>query len=228
MDLSGEHYYQSCYQDYERQTSRGKLSFYLGLVSRWVPQGRRLFELGTGMGHFLSLACDRYRCEGSDINDFAVKAAVAKAPTARVRQGSYECIPTDSAPDVVVSWDVLEHIERLDEAFETIHQRLADNGILIGVVPVYDGPLGWLVHRLDKDPTHLHKLSRVQWSMRLQNHGFTILQDGGILRRLLLGRWYLHLTRPQWLLRSIGCAYYFAVRKTSPSPQNPRSPGDRL
>jgi SAM-dependent methyltransferase len=226
MDLSGEHYFQSCYQDYERQTSRRKLSFYLGLVTRWVPQGGRLFELGTGMGHFLSLACERYACGGSDVNDFAVKAAGAKAPKARVQVGSYECIPTIPVPDVVVSWDVLEHIERLDEAIDTIHQRLADNGILIGVVPVYDGPLGWLVHRLDKDPTHLHKVSRKQWSIWLQNNGFTILQDGGILRRLLMGRWYLHLTRPQWMLRSIGCAYYFVARKQSPSSTNPLSPGE--
>jgi SAM-dependent methyltransferase len=216
MDLTGEHYFQSCYQDYERQTSHRKLSFYLGLVTRWVPQGGRLFELGTGMGHFLSLACERYACGGSDVNDFAVKAAGAKAPKARVQVGSY----------VVVSWDVLEHIERLDEAIDTIHQRLADNGILIGVVPVYDGPLGWLVHRLDKDPTHLHKVSRKQWSIWLQNNGFTILQDGGILRRLLMGRWYLHLTRPQWMLRSIGCAYYFVARKQSPSSTNPLSPGE--
>jgi SAM-dependent methyltransferase len=61
-----------------------------------------------------------------------------------------------AAGAVVVSWDVLEHIEPLDDALKTIYDRLADNGILIGVVPVYDGPLGWLVHRMDRDPTHLH------------------------------------------------------------------------
>ena len=143
-----------------------------------------------------------------------------------MRVGSFECIPAEPAPDVVVSWDVLEHIEHLDEALKTIHQRLADNGILIGVVPVYDGPLGWLVHRLDKDPTHLHKYGRSDWSQRLRNNGFTILQDGGILRRLLLGRWYLHLTRPQWLLRSFGCAYYFVARKQSPSSTNPKPNGE--
>jgi len=213
MNLKGAHYFRSCYRDYERQTSRRKLDFFLELVARWVPPGRRLFELGTGMGHFLSLACPHYVCTGSDTNDFAVEQARQKAPDAEIRQGSFECVPQDPAPDVVVSWDVLEHIEPLDEALNTIFERLVDNGILIGVVPVYDGPMGWLVHCLDRDPTHLHKQSRMEWLQRLRNHGFTIVQHGGIFRRLLLGRWYLHLTGPRWLLRRLGCAYYFVARK---------------
>jgi len=225
MDLEGEHYFHSCYRDYERQTSRRKLAFYLKLVLRSVPPGRRLFELGTGMGHFLSLAGAHYVCSGSDINDFAVKEARNKAPKANVLTGSYECIPRDPAPDVVVSWDVLEHIEPLDDALKTIYDRLADNGILIGVVPVYDGPLGWLVHRMDRDPTHLHKLSRTQWLQLLRNHGFTIVQYGGIIRRLLPGRWYLHLTGPQWLLRPFGCAYYFVARKQIHPPVNAAASG---
>lgn len=217
MDLKGEQYYRSCYRDYQRQASRRKLNFYLRLVDRWVPQGGRLFELGTGLGHFLSLASRRYACQGCDINEFAIQEAINKVPTARIQKGSFECIPTEPGPNVVVSWDVLEHIDALDEALRTIYQRLSNRGILIGVVPVYDGPLGWLVHRLDKDPTHVHKWARSDWSKRIRSIGFTILQDGGILRRLLLGRWYLHLTRPQWLLRSIGSAYYFVARKSSPN-----------
>lgn len=94
MDLKGEHYFRSCYGNYERQTSRNKLNFYLKLVDRWVPRGGRLFELGTGMGHFLSLACQRYDCQGCDMNEFAVKEAAVKAAKVRVQQGSYECIPT--------------------------------------------------------------------------------------------------------------------------------------
>lgn len=216
--LDGVQYFRRCYGDYERQTSQRKLRFYLELVSAWVPAGKRLFELGVGMGHFLGMARECYACGGCDINSFAIDEARKKAPGTNLSEGSFETVPTDLPPDAIVSWDVLEHIESIDRAMEVIHKRLTDGGFLIGVVPVYDGWLGWLVHLLDHDPTHHHKWSRRQWMDLFQRSGFDIRQQGSILRRLVFRRWYLHLTRPQWLLRHIGSAWFFVGRKRAGEP----------
>jgi hypothetical protein len=65
---------------------------------------------------------------------------------------------------------------------------------------------------LDKDATHVSKWSRAVWLDCLRLHGFEIVASGGIIRRLLMGRWYLHLTRPSTLLRRVGSALWFVAR----------------
>lgn len=211
----GQAYFENNYPDYELQTSAGKLDFYVNLLDKWVPGKKAVFELGVGLGGFLQAICSRYECMGSDINDFAVETTKAQCPEAELFLGSYECIPEEHGPDAVVAWDVLEHIADVDKAVSVIHSRIREGGFLIGIVPVYDGPLGWLVRTLDKDPTHLWKLSRKDWLEKLVEHDFDVVEWGGVIRRLVMNRWYVHLTRPQVLLRRIGSAFYFVAKKQS-------------
>lgn len=210
----GREYYDQHYPDYVRQNSPGKLAFYLSLVRRWTPRGASLFELGVGLGVFLEQAAAEYACSGADINAFGVEETRRRVPAARLTVGSHEQIPTAPAPAAVVAWDVLEHLPDLDAALDTIRARLAPGGVLIAVVPVYDGPLGWLVELLDKDETHVSKWGRGRWLDTLRRHGFEVVEYGGIIRRLVAGR-YLHLTGPQWLLRGTGSALYFVARKNT-------------
>lgn len=209
----GAEYYAENYADYERQTSPRKLAFYMEIVRTWVPRGSRLHELGTGMGHFLERACEDYLCSGSDVNAHGVVEAQRRAPRATLTEGSCEVIPASPPPQAVVAWDVLEHLPSLDAGLGTIHERLADGGLLIAVVPVYDGPLGRIVEWLDRDPTHVSKLGRRDWLGALERNGFETLAWGGILRRLVGGRWYLHLVWPRPLLRWIGSAVWIVARR---------------
>jgi SAM-dependent methyltransferase len=214
---AGDDYYRENYADYERQTSQRKLDFYLGILRRHVPVGARLHELGVGMGHFLAQASRDYVCSGSEIRAEGLREAQRRAPGARLWEGSCERIPEDPRPAAVVAWDVLEHIPDLDGALDCIRARLAPGGCLVAVVPVYDGPLGWLVRRLDRDPTHLWKWSRDAWVDRLAQHGFELIESGGIVRRLVWKRWYLHVTRPAAILRRVGSAFWFVARPTRPA-----------
>ena len=211
-DQTGKAYYDNNYPDYELQTSEGKLNFYLNLLKQHVPAGKRVFELGVGLGGFFEAAGTDYDCSGCDVNEFAVQSVQSKCPGTTVLRGSYECIPEDLSPDAVVAWDVLEHIENVDKALSVIRSRISEGGFLIGVVPVYDGPLGWLVRTLDKDPTHLWKLSRADWLDKLERHEFSIVEWGGVIRKLV-GKRYVHITRPQLLLRPTGSALYFVAKK---------------
>jgi SAM-dependent methyltransferase len=213
---AGEDYYRANYPDYERQSSPRKLDFYLGILRRQVPAGARVHELGVGLGHFVARAGGEYVCSGSEVNPHGLREAQRRAPAAALSAGSFERIPHEPGPDAVVAWDVLEHIPDLDAALACIRTRLAERGCLAAVVPVYDGPLGWLVRRLDRDPTHLWRWSRRAWVERLERHGFELVESGGIIRRLVLARWYVHLTRPAALLRQIGSAFWFVARPTRP------------
>ena len=214
-DASGEAYYRDNYRDYERQASPGKLEFYLRLVARWIAPGSRVFELGVGQGNFLARAAMTYAVEGVDTNAYGVEQAQRRVPGATLRVGSYEQLAAASAPDAVVAWDVLEHLPNLDDGLAAIAEALEPGGMLVAVVPVYDGPLGPLVRVLDRDPTHVSKLGRGDWLERLPRHGFEVVEHGGIIRKLVLSRWYVHVTRPQLLLRRAGSALYFAARKTA-------------
>ncbi|MCC6407890.1 MAG: class I SAM-dependent methyltransferase [Planctomycetes bacterium] len=208
MSVGGREYYAEFYADYERQSSARKLDFYMQLVRRFAPPGAELFELGVGLGNFLARASTEYRCTGSEVNDFGLAEARRRVPSARLLAGSYEQIPSERPPAVVVAWDVLEHIPQIDAALACIRARLAEPGYLIAVVPVYDGPLGGLVRALDRDPTHVSKWARHAWLAAFERNGFTVLDWGGVVRRLVLGRYYLHVARPRGLMQRVGSAIW--------------------
>ncbi len=209
---TGQEYYSENYANYEAQTPREKLDFYLKLLGRHVPNGRTIFELGVAMGHFLERASLTYNCQGSDINSFGVETAKKKCPTATLAVGSFEQIPTGTDLSAVVSWDVLKHLPDIRMGLSTIYTRLPKGGLLVGVVPIYDGALGWLVRRLDTDPTHVIKVGRGDWHMLLKEQGFEVIESGGILRKLL-GQKYFHFTKPQPILRHCCSALYFVAKK---------------
>jgi len=209
---SGAAYYAGNYRDYARQNSDRKLRFYMCLLDRWLKPGSTIFELGSGLGLFLEKAAGRYNCTACELNPYGAATSRARVPSVVVHEGSFECIPVESPPQAVVAWDVLEHIPDLDRALSTIHSRLKSGGFLIAVVPVYDTILGPLTRRLDQDPTHVWKLSRQEWLNRLRNSRFEIVEWGGIIRKLVGGHVYVHLTRPQFVLRHCCSAIYFAAK----------------
>ena len=44
-----------------------------------------------------------------------------------------------------------------------VRSLLRPGGLFVFVVPTYDGPLGPIVHLLDRDPTHIHRTNRKFW-----------------------------------------------------------------
>ena len=73
-----------------------------------------------------------------------------------------------------------------------IVRMLRPGGHFMLVVPVYDGLSGPFVRRMDKDPTHIHKLARREWLTWMESR-FAIVEWWGMVRYLLPGRLYLHL-----------------------------------
>jgi len=209
----GAAYYAENYRNYERQNSDQKLRFYMSLLDRWLPAGGRIFELGSGLGLFLQKAATRYDCSACELNPYGAETSRSRVPNVIVHQGSFERISANPPPRAVVAWDVLEHIPDVDRALDLIHSRLEPGGFLIAVVPIYDTVLGPITRLLDHDPTHVWKLSRRDWLDRLREHGFEIVDYGGIIRKLIGARWYLHLTWPQWLLRRCCSALYFVAKR---------------
>jgi SAM-dependent methyltransferase len=178
-----ENYYSSVYRDYGKQTPLSKLAFYQSLLDQGLGMrrsGTRLLDIGCAFGDFLRYAPCEWERIGADINVYAVREARKRDDAIMFFGGP---LPPASAGtfDAITALDVLEHIPDADSTVHEIHARLRSGGVFLFVVPVYDGPLGWVVHALDKDPTHLHKRSRWFW-LDFAKKRFEILKWTGIVR----------------------------------------------
>lgn len=199
-------YYERNYRSYELQNPPRKLAFYRALVER-AAAGKarpRILEIGCAFGHFLATLDPRWRRCGMDASRYAVGRARRRAPEAAfaVADAGGE-IPFAGGFDVIVAFDVLEHLADLARVREALLPRLAPGGRLVFVVPVYDGPTGPLVRLLDRDPTHVHKRSRAFW-LDWAGRDLRIVEWWGVYRYLLPGGRYLH--RPTRALRGVAPA----------------------
>jgi SAM-dependent methyltransferase len=114
--------------------------------------------------------------------------------------------------DIVICEQVIEHLERLDTALDTLVRVLRPGGILIIGVPIFLPPLHLARKHLvpllpgflrPDDSTHEQAFSMRSFLRELRKHsklkvltvrGFRIL-SGGLLRRLENYRWWWRLNR---------------------------------
>lgn len=176
---------------------------YLSIVKKFAPARKRkptLLDVGCGYGKFLEIAFNDFHVTGIDPSSYAIQKVRRLVPHATLSVATLESFRPKKLYDVVTGFDVLEHLESPRHAIEKIHRLLADDGIFIVVVPVYDGPFGMIGEWLDRDPTHLHKWNRRTW-LRLFGEKFHLLFRAGIIRYTLPVLGYnFHVSAP-WFWR---------------------------
>lgn len=190
----GEEYYRLYYRDYAAQNPPRKLAYYSDLAVQLAPPRSTVsaLDIGCAFGDFLATLPSEWSRAGIDANEFAISTAARKYPDISFCQTAGLTLPAPEKFDVITAFDVLEHIENLDEALMAIRAASPPDGVLIAVVPVYDGPLGVLVRLLDRDPTHVQKESRAFWVGAIARQ-FEIVHYEGLFRFLIpRTRWYLH------------------------------------
>ncbi|MFQ5480506.1 MAG: methyltransferase domain-containing protein [Thermodesulfobacteriota bacterium] len=209
-----EEYFRKFYKNYEYQNPPAKMEFYRSLVLAAVKgkANPRLLEAGCAFGRFLSSLGPSWQRYGFDISEFAVASAFKAVPEARLAVSALPEIPFEGPFDVIVSFDVLEHVPDVEEAILAVRSKLAPGGHFIFVVPVYDGLTGPVIRALDKDTSHLHKESRSFW-LNLAGRHFKVESWWGIYRFLFPGGYYFH--RPTQLLRGLTPAIAVVARRTN-------------
>ena len=161
------------------------------MIRQYLPGGR-LLDIGCSYGLFVREASAFFQCTGMDVDQGIVAKAASRVPTATFITGALPGIPFKGL-DVITVLDVLEHIPDPDAALAAIRNSLRPGGIALIVVPVYDGPLGWVARILDRDTTHLHKQSRHYWHDLASRH-LKVVEWQGFMRKLLFGKCYLHIS----------------------------------
>jgi len=113
---------------------------------------RSILEIGCGSGEFLQKVTTAVDYSlGIDINDVALARARAKG----VDVSSADVFGLDRTFDMIVLFQVLEHLESPGKLLEAIEQKLNPNGVLVIAVPNPDGYLKDLdLVLLDMPPHH--------------------------------------------------------------------------
>jgi ubiquinone/menaquinone biosynthesis C-methylase UbiE len=208
-------YYSDNYRNYEDQNPPRKLDHYLGEIERAISTADpKVLDVGCGLGSFLKHAASKkptWRLYGTEMRKEPVEhLSDEMRGSALIRQGSAEQrVFENQTFDVITAWDVLEHLEDPSATLSELKSWLTPAGVLLFVVPVYDGVTGPLIRTLDKDPTHLHKTSRDFW-VEMASAQFPHVQWHGIFRYLVRSGWYVHV--PTHRLRRMSPAILVSCR----------------
>ena len=128
-------------------------------------QRGRLLEVGCSQGHLLEQASDHFQVEGIDISEYAI-SSVSGSIRSRVTVADVEQVdlPQDRY-DVVVAFNILEHLSWPKPVIAKIRRSLRDGGFLIGSVPNKTRPISSLYARVTNlfDRTHRSTFATDCW-----------------------------------------------------------------
>lgn len=125
-----------------------------------------LLEIGCGHGQLLSQLNGQFELTGMDISEHALEISRQHNPDCRHELGDIE---TESLPrekyDVVVAFDVLEHLKKPTQVMNKVMKSLKKNGVFVFSVPNNHGFLGGIFTRIINffDRTHISTYTRKRW-----------------------------------------------------------------
>lgn len=192
-------YFLRHYQSVEDKNPPKKIKAYFSLVKDQVYGKRTLLDIGCGYGRFLKEAQKSFVTFGIDPSGYAISQAKKYATSTKFEVATISSYKPKRTFDVITAFDILEHTNNLSGSLQKIEKWLKPGGVLIIVVPVYDGIFGTIGGWLDKDVTHVQKLSRWEW-LKLFESRFKVLHKQGIIRYSLTDKNYIHFIFP-WLFR---------------------------
>jgi len=157
-------------------------------------KGRRIFEVGCGLGAFLAGAKARgAEVVGQEVSSAACEFVRAKIGVPVLNESLESCAETAGSVDAVVMIDVIEHLARPKEALTSVWRMLSPDGLLLLWTPNGGGAgasletsRSWVGFRMDLD--HLQYFSaatiaclrdRGGWRIEhLETVGFPDLEAG--------------------------------------------------
>jgi len=165
------------FQPYVEKLVRWVGSRHISYLSRGLPPGGRVLDVGCGRGVILGALADR----GFEVHGVERTASAARGvdPRAHVRIASHlaEAAYPEGHFDEVVIWHVLEHLDGPDATLREVHRVLRPGGRLVVAVPNFSsaqarwsGP-AWF--HLDA-PRHLFHFPLPALRRLLTATGFTV------------------------------------------------------
>jgi 2-polyprenyl-3-methyl-5-hydroxy-6-metoxy-1,4-benzoquinol methylase len=182
------------YQQVRNIAARDKLK----LLNRYdVHAEKQILDVGCGTGFFLSTC----KAKGWGITGTEPDPDARSVAAERTQSPIYASLFDDAlAPRQFTSitlWHVLEHVHRLNETLDWIHQHLAPKGTLFVAVPnpeSHDAQVfgtHWAAYDV---PRHLYHFTKDTISRLVQHHNFTVVDA----KSMLFDAYYVSLLSNQY------------------------------
>jgi len=163
---------------------RGRNKLILWAIDRWFPDGQSFLEVGCGTGYVLS-AIRRSRPDleavGAELFPEGLRVARRRLKGIPLAQMDARSLGIDRAFDLVGAFDVLEHIDRDEDALRAMFTALRPGGGLVVTVPQHR----WLWSEADEFAGHARRYTRGQLTQRMFAAGFELLWTSSFLTFLL-------------------------------------------
>ena len=191
-----EHYTDEYFQKWNyADRPLGKFSMYwfarryfAALIRRNAPagdSGRKLVEMGCGLGDLLGLLQEEFTCIGVDLIPGAVQQAQQNAPKAAIHQGDATDFSAyaDGELSVVVALHLIEHLPDPQQTIREIYTKLEPGGLFFFATPHPEYSLRRFKDRendaIGKDKTHINCHVPQIWKNWCEETGFTVIKQFG-------------------------------------------------
>jgi SAM-dependent methyltransferase len=177
---SEDYFHGAEYFDYlaDRAAHEANFRARLRVLKRWVPGGKRVFEIGCAYGFFLNLARNFWQVRGCDIAGLPCQHARDRLGLDVVRADFTEVDLGAGAVDAFCLWDAIEHLEDPGDYLA----RMATALPIGGIVALTTGDIdSWLARlqgprwRQIHPPTHIWYFSPATLRRTLERFGFEVL-----------------------------------------------------
>jgi 2-polyprenyl-3-methyl-5-hydroxy-6-metoxy-1,4-benzoquinol methylase len=152
--------------------------FYAILARRYGQHGRRLLEIGSGLGHLVAWLENDFKTFATDINTWAINQSLHISRCTTYAASCAEELPFCNCTfEVVIIKHVVEHLLHPETAICEIGRVTAPGGVLILSTPNMDSPArtwkgkGWIGYQ---DPTHISLKAPADWCMLVVQAGYKI------------------------------------------------------
>ncbi len=161
-------------------------------LAPWL--GRRVLEIGSGIGSFTRYLVGRDLVVATDLNPryLRILGNTFERHT-RVEVTSLDLMDFDPAPmaargiDTILCLNVLEHVEDDLDALRRLHAALGPGGRLLLLVPAHERLFGAIDRAID----HHRRYGRAGLAARLREAGFQV-EHTAFFNRLGVIGWYLN------------------------------------
>lgn len=184
-----EEYFQGWYKHAVGNFTQADLKYsrnwfwaWLRKLNEFIPvekgYGRSVLEIGCSIGGVASLLSDRgFKVFGSDISEYAVKNAKLLNPKANFLSFDVQHeIPLKQKFDIIIAFEVVEHLENPEGAIKNMISSLKKDGFLVISTP-YPYPWNYRdkTHINLKYPSEWIKIMRKNKLKKIKKSGFTLL-----------------------------------------------------
>ena len=154
---------------------RSRRRLVIRALLRYFPGTRSLLDVGCGTGFVLEgirRHCPGVRLSGCDVTIEALARGQQRLADVFWFEAFADALPFEEEFDVVTALDVLEHIDRDDDALRGLFRALVPGGGLVVTVPQHP----WLWSAVDDFSCHRRRYTRSELLRKTREAGFEIVR----------------------------------------------------